>query len=338
MMNESIKQFVSTDRINDVSPDYFEVLGTDRFENVNLLFGPAFVKYRKAWIDNPKNLIVGDFPLHLDVEITNTCNLRCEMCQIPFGRMEKGYMDIEIYKKIIKEAKKYKLSSIKFNFRGEPLMHPNIVEFVKLAKEAKILEAQFNTNGSLLNDDLSKMLIDAGLDRIKFSVDSVTPGTYNLIRRGTTFEKTISKILKFIEIRDSLGKQLPSIQVQMVYMEPNKDEIRKYIRFWENKVNRIGFSRYRTSDNRLGKIGRAEYAIGERFPCHQLWQRLVILWGGTVLMCCGDHNAKNPLGNIKDRSIVSIWKGAKLRKIRELHIKREYDKVEACAKCEVNYL
>lgn len=333
---DEIINIFGKERIRSLSPDYFEILGTDRGEDANLLFGSAFIEYRKAWKDNPANQIVGEFPLHLDVEVTNTCNLRCSMCQIPFREMERGFMEFKLYKKIICEIKKHELPSIKFNFRGEPLRNPAITEFVKLAKEAGILEVQFNSNGALLNENLSEALIKAGLDRIKFSVDSIIPEKYNEIRRGAKYDKTVDNILEFIEIRNRLGKKLPSVQVQMVLMDSNKSEVSKYIEFWQDKVNRIGFSRYRAGNNRIGETGRVEMTT-QRFPCHQLWQRLVVLWDGTVLMCCGDHHALNPIGNVKQQSIAEIWKSEELNTIRKCHLQNKYDEILPCVDCEVNY-
>ena len=49
-----------------------------------------------------------------------------------------------------------------------------------------------------------------------------------------------------------MGRRFPSIQVQMVYMESNHKEAEDYVRFWEDKVNRIGFSRYRSGENITG--------------------------------------------------------------------------------------
>ena len=182
-------------------------------------------------------------------------------------------------------------------------MHPHIVDLVKKAKDAGVLEVQFNSNGALLTEDIGSDLIHAGLDRIKFSIDSIVPEKYNKIRRGTTFENTIDRILSFIDQRNELGMRLPSIQVQMVYMESNHDEAEEYIRFWENKVNRIGFSRYRSGDNITGEKERT-HSLGHRIPCPQLWQRLVVLYNGVVLMCCGDYHMKNPVGNMVTDTIL----------------------------------
>jgi radical SAM protein with 4Fe4S-binding SPASM domain len=331
-----LEGIVKKSRIVKVSPDFFEVLGTDRVDDANKLFGEKFAKYRKSWSENPHKKIVSDFPLHLDIETSNTCNLRCAMCQIPFGKMESGYMSLELYKKIVDEAKKYFLPSVKFNFRGEPLMHPKIEEYVKLAKDAGVLDVQFNSNGALLTDELSKGLIEAGLSRIKFSIDGVTPEVYNSIRKGTSYDVTIPKILRFIEIRNSLGEKLPSVQVQMVYMSSNKKEVVDYIGFWEDKVNRIGFSRYRSGSNKTGESGRVS-GMGKRVPCAQLYQRMVVLWDGTMLMCCGDHHMRSPIGNVLTNSIADIWVSEKLSKYRKLHADGRYDDIPACVGCEVNY-
>lgn len=335
---EAIERHVGPDRVVVVSPDYFEVLGTDRRADANASFGPAFAEYRRKWRDNPQQRIVEEFPLHLDIEVTNTCNLRCAMCQIPFRDMERGFMSDELYARILAEVREHHLPSVKFNFRGEPMMHPRLAGFVAEAKDAGVLEVQFNSNGSLLTDEFSRDLIEAGLDRIKFSVDAVTPEVYDAIRKGTTYERTVPRILRFIEMRDEAGRERPSVQVQMVYMDSNRDEALRYIDFWEDKVNRIGFSRYRAGHNVTGEAARAEDSGALRFPCHQLWQRLVVLWDGTVLMCCGDHQLRSPLGSVEDASLHSIWHGAKLEAARATHLAGAYDEIEACVDCEVNYL
>lgn len=332
-----VRELVGEDRLVAVSPDYFEVLGTDRISDANESFGPEFAEYRRKWRENPRARIFGDFPLHLDVEVTNTCNLRCTMCQIPFGEMPRGFMDMPLYDKILAEIREHRLPSVKFNFRGEPLMHKEIVEFVRRAKEAGVLEVQFNSNGALLTDDLARELIEAGLDRIKFSVDAATPEVYDAIRKGTTYDKTIPKIERFIEIRNELGRETPSVQVQMVYMEDNKEEVGRYIEFWADKVNRIGFSRYRSGHNKTGEEQRVE-AMRTRFPCHQLWQRLVVLYDGTVLMCCGDHQARDPLGNVADATLAELWGSDEMNRRRGLHVEGRYDDISACVDCEVNYL
>ena len=39
---------------------------------------PRYLEYRRRWMENPRNFVVEDFPIHLDIEATNRCNLK--MC------------------------------------------------------------------------------------------------------------------------------------------------------------------------------------------------------------------------------------------------------------------
>lgn len=329
---EILEQIKNADK-RDIN--YFEILGTDRESDSHKSFPPAYFEYRKKWINRPLQNNPGDFPLHVDFESTNRCNLRCTMCQIDFDNMKSGDMDMSLYKRIIRECSANHLPSIKLNYRGEPTINRNIVKMVKLAKEAGIMEVQFNTNGVALNERLSNGLIEAGLDRIKFSIDGATPGVYEKIR-GVKYSRVVNNVKDIVRIRDKKGKIRPIVHVQMVYMQDNKDEVVKYVQLWQDIVNRIGFSRYRSTERTLEDKRRVESTPTATVPCCQLWQRLSLTFDGQILMCCGDHKALNPLGHISESSLKEIWHSDLLEKYRKLHLEDSSGEIAACSICEVN--
>lgn len=157
-----------------INSGHYQFLGTDKIDDGEKSFGQDYFIYRKRWQEYPQKKIIADFPLHLDIETTNNCNLRCPMCGRNWMEEKIGYLDWELFKKIIDEGIKYHLPSIKLNYRREPLLHPDLSKMVKYAKEKGILEVQSNTNGLLLNDQKAEELIEAGLDRIIFSFDGAT--------------------------------------------------------------------------------------------------------------------------------------------------------------------
>ena len=55
-------------------------------------------------------------------------------------------------KKVILEAVDFNIPSIKFNWRGEPLLNPNLSKLIKFAKDKGILETIINTNATNLNE------------------------------------------------------------------------------------------------------------------------------------------------------------------------------------------
>ena len=91
--------------------------------------------------------------------------------------------------------------SIKFNWRGEPLLHSRIPDFIRLAKESGILEVIINTNATNLTMKMSEKLIDAGLDLMIYSFDGGTKETYESMRPGrfkkNSFESVYQNIKNF---------------------------------------------------------------------------------------------------------------------------------------------
>ena len=90
-------------------------VGRDQRENDD-----EYNNYRKAWHELPLYRNPGSFPLHLDIELTTTCNLKCIQCFQSFDPPEPQFMDFELYKKIIDQGPK----AVKLNYRGEPLLYP----------------------------------------------------------------------------------------------------------------------------------------------------------------------------------------------------------------------
>lgn len=315
-----------------VNAGFYQVLGTDKFDNCDKTFGKKYEEYRKKWFEYPRKRIVGEFPLHLDVESTNACDLRCVMCTRNFMTERIGCIDWPLFKKVINEGAEYKLPSIKLNFRGEPLLHPKLPKMVKYAKDKGILEVQFNTNGLSLTEKKSEELIKAGLDRIIFSVDGATKKTYEKIRTGSNFETVVNNIKTLIEIRNNMGLKRPCVRVQMVKMKENEHEVEQFIKMWIDVANYVAVT---TKREPFIKGAKRTMPL-EHFPCPQIWQRIVVWWDGEVFMCCGDWHGEYILGNAKNTSLYELWHSEKYNRARKLHAREKFNEIPVCARCEVN--
>ena len=82
------------------------------------------------------------------IEITNACNLNCSFC-IKNSR-KITYMSFDSYKKIIDKIKGY-TREIYFHILGEPLMHPDVLEFIRYANDNDLL-VNITTNGYLIKN------------------------------------------------------------------------------------------------------------------------------------------------------------------------------------------
>ena len=120
-------------------------------------------------------------------------------------------------------------------------------------------------------------------------------------------------------------------------MEENKEEIKNFYREWEGKVEGINIINMRNWAGTLEKEGTKESFHFrkniKRKPCVTIWTELYVDWEGNVVLCCDDWNSSTVLGNLKKQSIEDIWRGDKLRQIRNAHKSREFYKVPLCSKC-----
>ena len=276
------------------------------------------------------------FPLHLDLELTNRCNLHCVMCARQYNSQTvQGYMSSELAMAALDEGAANGLRSVKFNWRGEPTLHPNLATLVAYAKRLGILETQLNTNGQIIDKHLAKDLVDAGLDRIIFSVDGASAKTYESIRVGGSYDRLYRNITGLVTYRKSRFQHKPLVRVQMVEMKTNTHEVHDFIECWGNGwADEVRVHRY--SDRGGGGLGRDDQSRGERRFCRQPFQRLTVAWNGVVTGCCGDWGLQNALGSMKIEPLKVLWNSPKLAAQRDKLRWLEHQKIPGCANCFVN--
>jgi radical SAM protein with 4Fe4S-binding SPASM domain len=296
----------------------------------------AYWDYRRKWQEYPQQQIVGPFPIHLDIETTNACNLRCPMCprtvllqQNRFFRVQ--FMDFDFYRSLIDQGVEHGLSSVKLNYLGEPLLHPDVVRQVKYAKDRGLVDVMFNTNGTLLTEELSRQLLGAGLDKIFFSFDAHRKEEYEKIRVGANFEKTVENIQTFARLKKSNGHGQTETRVSMVLHRNEEEKFQALVAMWQGTVDTIGFGYY--VERNPEKI--KEQKPVEGFICAQPWQRMFVMADGTVTACCVDERREYVLGNARKEKLADIWGGEPARCLREAHGKGQYSRIAMCRKCYV---
>ena len=78
------------------------------------------------------------------------------------------------------------LESLVLNGIGEPLLHPLLEDFIRIAKASMPVGSWvgFQSNGTLLTHERADSLLVSGLDRICLSLDSVSSVTFRDLREG----------------------------------------------------------------------------------------------------------------------------------------------------------
>jgi len=288
-----------------------------------------FRTYRRLWEENPQNLDPGHFPLHLDIEVTSACNLKCPFCATTYSGFKSGFIKWEMVKRILDEAGEKRLYACKFNFRGEPLLHKELGKFISYAKKKGIIDVFFNTNASLLTEEKSRMLVDSGLDRITISFEGFDKASYEKNRVGATFEEVVNNVENLRNIREKSGVSTPKIRVQTVLVPELERRIDEFIAFWECRVDQVSYNDMEpTIEVARKKSGHLETS----WICPFLYQRMAVLWDGTLTACIKDYDGKLVMGNIDTMSIQKCWT-VHLNGLRKQHVDGMSHEVDACMGC-----
>ena len=294
-----------------------------------------YVKYRKEWKRAAEQSYVPTIPLHVDIELADVCNLRCEMCAHGLGTVNKtGFMKQELVDRLISECADLGVSSIKFNWRGEASLNSYLPAAIKLAKEKGILEVAINTNGL---PKKKQILIDcgkAGLDRIIFSIDGHSKSTFETIRKGGNYAQLLENVNEFLAWKSSEGLEKPFVRVQMVRSVRNMHEVDEFIKYWSPKVDDVRISD--VMDRGQGaSLSVGDQIVKGRNRCPQPFQRLTVGRDGTVVPCCADWNEIFPVGDVNKESLKNIWRGYKMEAVRSIQEQRKLDDFDLCKNCYV---
>jgi cyclic pyranopterin phosphate synthase len=126
--------------------------------------------------------------------------------------------------------------SVRQTASGEPLLRRDIVELVRKTKNtAGIKTVSLTTNGLLLHRFLPA-LIDAGLDAINFSIDSLDSLRYHTITRRNEYE-CARKNLDMLFNAGGIAVKLNVVLMRDV----NSDELQRFVDFTKDNAVTVRF-------------------------------------------------------------------------------------------------
>ena len=140
--------------------DYLKKNSNEKdFQTLKKILIKKYLDYRNAWNNQPSLSIFNKLssqefkknkaiPLCLDIETAALCDLACPFCFREYTATPDKIIDEKVCYDLIDQAADIGIPSIKFNWRGEPLLHPKLPDFIQYAKSKGILETIINTNAT----------------------------------------------------------------------------------------------------------------------------------------------------------------------------------------------
>ena len=177
-----------------------------------------------------------EHPSKLFVEVTTLCNLQCGMCvkQTGSGGIPEGTMSIETFERLAPAFPH--LDSLVLNGIGESLLHPQLETFIGRARSLLPDGASvgFQSNGMALNDQRAASLVEAGLDRICLSIDTVSDDSFRSIRSGGDLKGVLAAFASLNKARPLHRTRDLKVGIEFVLRRDNLADLPDAIR-WAGK-------------------------------------------------------------------------------------------------------
>ena len=125
------------------------------------------------------------------------------------------------------------LDSLVLNGIGEPLLHPHLEAFITRARSLLPEHAWvgFQSNGMALTDERAQSLVNAGIDRICLSLDTVSDDSFRSIRSGGEMQGIMSAFASLNRAKSRRRERDLKIGIEFVLMRDNLAELPEAIRW-----------------------------------------------------------------------------------------------------------
>lgn len=271
-------------------------------------------------------------PVHLTIEPTNICNLRCPVCETGAGILnrQKGSMSLDNFKMIIDKLGGH-VNTLFFYYMGEPFLNKNAYEMISYAAQKGIFVSTC-TNGHFVD---AKAIIESGIGEVSFQIGGITQETHEIYRVRGDLRKTLDNLAATIEEKRRHPQSRTKIIAGFIVMKHNEHEVGDFLKLaqeigaddahvYNPCVRTLEQGRqflpqndkYWDYDRKAFDEGILRPSLVPHNHCEWLYYSTTIQWNGDVVPCCRDAQGEYIMGNIFEQDFYEIWNGEKFREFR----------------------
>ena len=252
------------------------------------------------------------------LEISNVCNLHCTFC--PGTRREKQFMTVEAFSSLLPKLRPW-TDYLYFHLMGEPLCHPELAEFLRLAGDAGF-KVILTTNGTLLADRLPLLRDCPALHKVSVSLHSFegngrSDGLEEYVERvaDSCLSLAGGGVICALRLWNQGGADAENFRILRVLdrmMKKNTETLPR-----DRRGNR------RLEENLYLEEGeKFDWPDPRQAPqdtqfCYGLRQQIAVLCDGTVVPCCLDSEGRLALGNLLSQEMDDILASPRARAIQK---------------------
>ncbi len=301
--------------------------------------GDSFLQGIFTWIKTGKQPRPS-FPRAIQFQTLSTCNARCIFCchRHSPAEIKHGRMDDSLIKKIIGECAAHKFSVFRISpyLTNEPLQDRRMPAILKEIRRNTFgyTKTKINTNAMLLNEEMSRQILDSGLNYLWISVNGYSPETYRE-SMDLDYETVMSNIDTFLEMKKATGKKYPKVSITTIRTKLVEDELDYARTYWAKRD--VAFKIHHL-DNRVGEnvvqdLRAADQPVAYKRHCDLFLKQAYIVESGDMIICCHDWRQSVVVGNIAKTSIAEVWNSARFKKLIYEYYAENFDNLDICRHC-----
>ena len=271
-----------------------------------------------------------EFPASVLVETTLRCPADCIIC--PNKKIDNRPKDMSwnLFTRIVDQCRGKAVTGFYPFINGEPLACPFLEEALDyVSRTLPDTSIGIYTNGSLLDNEKTSLLLRSNVREIDFSIDGVSKQVYEQHRRGLVYEQVMASIMNFLA-RYRRQKKKINTRVVMTLTPENEKEVSAFRQLWKDLVDVVDVL---PCDGRGGEGRLPAFMDSQKLGCFQVADSTYILSDGSVVPCCKDWAGYTILGNVARDSLQSIWNSPDYVRFRRDVSNGVFSGFEVCRRC-----
>mgnify|MGYP001765622640 FL=1 len=308
-------------------------------------------------------------PVVYNIETTNACNMRCEMCpRTTIMTRPIETMKPEMFKRVIDQLKPFSAEQLSrweefvvknygilkndmsenhyflyviprvivLHGYGDPLLDKSMPQYVKWMTE-RGLESYFSCNPANINMERTIETFENGLGYVKYSIESVDDLRHKEVRgQASNFTESYKNILKLLDLKAQRNFKTTIVITMINLNKPwQQDEFARL----KDAFKGMDVYVYLKSQDQMWYEDNKQTTQSIHWLefCQFPWSSMTVKSNGEAVECVEDFNNEIILGNTATESLVDIWNGAKYKQFRNDHFDLKPG-IKCTEQCDMNLI
>lgn len=294
------------------------------------------------------------FTCGLFVTLVDDCNVNCSFCPFPDKEEFRNGMVLSYDKfmRVLDDVKNYPpsipLGAVSFCGSGEPLMHKDIVRFVRETKKS-VPQVSIVTNGLLLDESMASGLIATTVNHIVISITGDCADVYNayqgnnqpLNKATEQFELVRNNVKRLVKLRNDL-RSSTCIGISYILNDNSRQDLFPSLNYYhmigvdyvDVRIWSDGFS-LKKEDFREYLSENRQLFDANGGACTCFGKVMNLSTDGTLRFCNCSYHDETIIGNIFETPLAEILNTDKFKILLEA-FHHDYDNIpDYCKICDL---